>query len=248
MATVFNFAESQTACKLIIPLGRLYEGLPKVVLGKKGLAVSPFLVWGAGASLFVYVSVLVRLKPRIKSQCNRNIARDQEIQELRAQVAEERRRREDAERAAASATKQNLLDFLEGCHALSSVIKPITDSSSATGGSTTTPTDRFYPQRILPWNDFPTLQRSVWDQLAKLSFCDRQVFPSHNDLNYVRSVIDPITSEDDLRYVVRLAVENMAKNICDEIGKDEQTRTAIDMKGKISFENQASFQQADVDH
>ena len=160
---------------------------------------------------------------------------------------EEQRRREEAERVSASAVNQNLTDFLEGCHALSTLIKAVTEASSATGGNTTTPAHRLYPERMLLWDDFPMRQRDIWDQMApRHSFWNLRVFPPSNVLAYVRTVIDPIGSEDDLRYIQRLTLENMVRSVFDEILKDDRLRQDLDLNGKISFENQASFQQAEL--
>lgn len=74
---------------------------------------------------------------------------------------EEQRRREDAERAAASALSQDLATFLQGCHNLSRLIKPVNELSSATTGSTTNETGRLFPQVILPWENFASQQRSI---------------------------------------------------------------------------------------
>ena len=38
----------------------------------------------------------------------------------------------------------------------------------------------------------------------------------------------------------------MVKSVSDEMGNDDQLRNTLDINGKISFENQASFQQAEV--
>lgn len=90
---------------------------------------------------------------------------DEEIRQIKAQLVEERRRREDeerkreeaderarieqvkreeeqcrrehAERVAASALSQDLATFLQGCHNLSRLVKPVNELSSATTGSTT---------------------------------------------------------------------------------------------------------------
>jgi uncharacterized membrane protein YccC len=108
--------------------------------------------------LFCLLSKLLFPEP-LPQKLNRFAdAMDDELREIRAQLAEERQRREEeqirreeadvrarieqnkrehAERAAASAISQDLATFLDGCHRLSKLIKPVTKASSTTGGSTT---------------------------------------------------------------------------------------------------------------
>jgi hypothetical protein len=59
-------------------------------------------------------------------------------------------------------------------------------------------------------------------------------------------MIEPISSEDELRFLERLIVENMAKNVFDEMEKDNQLHENLRVNGKISFENQAKFREVDV--
>jgi hypothetical protein len=65
---------------------------------------------------------------------------------------EEQCRREEAERIA---RPQTLMPYLEACHSLSLAIDIVTDRSLTTQGDPTNPVGRVYPQRIIPWDDFP---------------------------------------------------------------------------------------------
>jgi tRNA A-37 threonylcarbamoyl transferase component Bud32 len=155
---------------------------------------------------------------------------------------EEQRKREESDRVAAFALPQNVTDFLEGCHRLYRQINPVVDLSSATTGNTTDPVNRLFPPCITPWIDFEQLQRDEWDRLeGQVSFWNNKAYPSVTALEYIARTIDPVGSEDDLRYLERLTMENMVKHIFDEVGKDERLRRALDIDGRITFENQASF-------
>lgn len=161
---------------------------------------------------------------------------------------EEQSRREEADRAAALALPQNVTDFLEGCHSLYRQVKPVMDISSATTGNTTDPVHRLFPPRITPWADFQQLQRNEWDRLEGQSdFWNNKKYPSVTALEYVSGTIDPIGSEDDLRFLERLTMENMVKHLFDEVGKDGGLTRALDVGGRITFENQASFRNEEVD-
>ena len=170
-----------------------------------------------------------------------------ELKEERSRRAEEQRKRVDAERVAAFAATQNLTAFLEGCHKLSKLIKPVTEISSATGGSTTNQTGRLFPERILSWDDFPAKQHEIWDRLADVkSAWSRRVYPSITNLKYLERMIELIASEDELRFVERLVVESMVKHFFDEMEQDSEMDTSLCANGTISFENQARFREADV--
>jgi hypothetical protein len=56
-------------------------------------------------------------------------------------------------------------------------------------------------------------------------------------------MIEPISSEDELRFLERLVVENMVKNVFDEMEKDNLLHESLRVNGKISFENQAKFRE-----
>ncbi|RYO84972.1 hypothetical protein DL764_009246 [Monosporascus ibericus] len=115
-------------------------------------------------------------------------------------------RREEAEKAAKSSQPQALQQYLEACHSLSRTIQVVTDRSLTTQGDTTNPTGRIFPRRITPWHDFPAEQEAVWDLLsAGQSFPSGPIFPSPNQLEYVMSLIRPI-SEVGLRDSERGAV------------------------------------------
>jgi hypothetical protein len=55
----------------------------------------------------------------------------------------------------------------------------------------------------------------------------------------VARTIDPVGSEDDLRYLQRLTMENMIKHLFDEVGINGRLLSALDVGGRITFENQA---------
>ncbi|KAI1878550.1 uncharacterized protein JN550_000732 [Neoarthrinium moseri] len=136
--------------------------------------------------------------------------RREEEQRLRE---EEQRRREEAEELAKESTPQVLLQYLEACHSLSLAIQVVTDRSLTTQGDTTNPTGRIYPRRIIPWDDFAAGQEGIWERLAGGSFSSQPVFPTSNQLAYVRSLIHPISSELGLRDFERDTVENAVRDI-----------------------------------
>ena len=139
----------------------------------------------------------------------REAAEQQQEEERRARE-EERLARKAAEKSAASALPQNLPNFLEGCHQLYRHVIPVTDFSTATGGYTVDPVHRLSPQRITPWVEFQQSQRDAWDQMeGRRGVWDDRSYPSISTLEYLARTIDPVASEDELRVLERLTVENM---------------------------------------
>ncbi|KAI8954159.1 hypothetical protein F4801DRAFT_534524 [Xylaria longipes] len=155
---------------------------------------------------------------------------------------EEQRRREDAEKLAEGSRPQALRQYLEACHSLSLAIQVVTDRSLTTQGDTTNPTGRIYPRRIIPWHDFPTRQESIWDRLlTDQPFCSDAIFPSSHQLDYVASLISPITSETGLRHFERDTVENAVQKLVDEAYNDEQLRVRLGIQGSVTFESHTNL-------
>ena len=174
-----------------------------------------------------------------------------EIQRLKAQLRATQQRAERgeqqverAERAAASALEQNLADFLVACHRLYRLIKPVTNLSTATSGPTTDPTHRWYPERIVLWEVFHQRQQEEW-RLLNLdeSVWTDKTYPSAANLDFIGKSIDPIGSENELRYIERLTLENMVKTLVKSINFGSE----LALRGVISFENQARFRSDGVD-
>ncbi|KAM3419587.1 hypothetical protein BST61_g2926 [Cercospora zeina] len=162
---------------------------------------------------------------------------------------EEQRRREHAERVAVN---QNLADFLESCHALCKKILPVTDPSSATRGLTTDPTSRLFPQQIAAWQDFGERQQRTWITLSSIpELWHTPLYTSIAACKYVEDQIDPVGSEDDLRFLQRLTVENMVKDMHTALLRNHELAPGLLppgllAPGQVSFENQASFREAEI--
>lgn len=92
---------------------------------------------------------------------------EDELTRLRRLLAEERCRREEAERVS---QPQTLEHYLEACHSHSLAIDVVTDRSLTTQGDTTNPVGRICPAHIAPWPDFLASQAAIWDQLSEPSF------------------------------------------------------------------------------
>lgn len=169
------------------------------------------------------------------------------LEEVEARLAEERQRREEeqrrrelAEADARHSQPTNITQYLEACHTLSLALEVVTDATSTTQGDTTKPAGRPYPQRILPWDDFPTRQEKVWEMLSP-PYNNKQAYPSPHQLEYVRKYLDPISSELGLRHFARETVENPVRTLIEEVYKDEQLREALKLHGTMMFESHTNL-------
>ncbi|RYP56570.1 hypothetical protein DL771_011749 [Monosporascus sp. 5C6A] len=158
----------------------------------------------------------------------------------------EHRRREQAEELAKASQSQTLQQYLEACHSLSLAIRVVTDRSLTTQGDTTNPTGRIYPQRIIPWDGFAAKQEGIWHRLSTgPSFSSQPIFPSSNQLEYVTSLIRPISSELGLRDFERDTVENAVRKMFEEAYKDPPLRSRLGLEGTITFESHTNLGNTD---
>ncbi|KAI8658996.1 Protein kinase domain-containing protein [Fusarium keratoplasticum] len=155
---------------------------------------------------------------------------------------EEQRRREEAEKLADASRPLTLQPYLETCHSLSLDIEILTDRSLTTQGDTTIPTGRIYPRRIIPWATFAREQEHVWDELSfSPSFSSQAVFPSRHQLDYVRSLLRPVSSEIGLRNSERDVVENAIQKLMDATYNDSSLRSHIGLDGTVTFESHTNL-------
>lgn len=161
------------------------------------------------------------LRRLLQEEQQRRQRAERDAAEQRRRREEEQRRREAAEELAKGSLPQTLPQYLDGCHSLNLQIRVVTDPSSTTRGDTTNPVGRIFPRRIIPWDDFATGQEEVWERLlAGPSFSSKAVFPSSHQLDYLASVIHPISSETDLRAFELQTVEHDTQKLVEEAYND----------------------------
>ncbi|KAL1850489.1 hypothetical protein Daus18300_012903 [Diaporthe australafricana] len=154
---------------------------------------------------------------------------------------EEQRRREKAEEVAKTSQPQTLSCYLEACHSLSLAMKVITDRSLTTQGDTTNPIGRIYPRQIVPWDDFPAGQEEIWNLLSEPSFTSQHTFPSQHQVDYVRSLLSPISSEHGLRSFERDTVENAVQKLISAVYNNPLLRNSLGLRGAVTFESHTNL-------
>lgn len=137
-----------------------------------------------------------------------------------------------------------LTGFLGRCHDLS--IRAITDKTLTTRGNTTTPAHRHFPHQILRWHHFPDRQSSIWSRRrCNSTFRTNAFFPSSVQLDYVKRQIDPIESEQGLRYSERDTVEKMVMTMIEDARNDVVVCERLQLADTITFESHDNFGQDD---
>ncbi|KND86166.1 hypothetical protein TOPH_09209 [Tolypocladium ophioglossoides CBS 100239] len=162
-------------------------------------------------------------------------------EEAERQREEEQRRRETAEELAATSRPQTLQQYLEASHSLNLGIQVITDPTLTTQGDTTNPVGRLFPRRIIPWHDFATKQEGVWDDLSIGNIFPLPAFPSQHQLEYVKSVLKPISSEVGLREFEQNVVEYAVQKLVARAYSDPLLRSRLGLRGTVTFESHTNL-------
>ncbi|KAH0421175.1 hypothetical protein CcaCcLH18_13593 [Colletotrichum camelliae] len=111
---------------------------------------------------------------------------------------------------------------------------------------TTNPTGRIFPRRIIPWDDFATAQEGIWAQLPPgAPFSSQPLFPSQHQLDYVMTLLSPISSEIGLRNFERDTVENTVQKLIDEAYKNPRLRDGLGLQGTVTFESHTNLGETD---
>ncbi|KAI7909919.1 hypothetical protein M9X92_011381 [Pyricularia oryzae] len=187
------------------------------------------------------------------STCTANIRplptdMDEELRKLREQLKaaenralEEQRRREEAEETARASQPLTIDPYLDACHSLSLSIQVLTDRSLTTQGDTTNPAGRVYPRRIAKWHDFAARQEEIWNLLSDPSFTSHPRFPSRHQVDYVRSLMSPISSEQGLRHFERDTVENSVQKLVDAVSENALLQKSLGLHGTVTFESHTNL-------
>ncbi|KAK4119370.1 hypothetical protein N657DRAFT_557289, partial [Parathielavia appendiculata] len=87
----------------------------------------------------------------------------------------------------------------------------------------------------------PVGQEEIWNLLFEPSFASRYTFPSQHQLDYVQSLITPISSEHGLRYYERDTVENAVQKLVDAVYENPVLRASIGLRGTVTFESHTNL-------
>ncbi|KAL8730482.1 MAG: hypothetical protein Q9166_004046 [cf. Caloplaca sp. 2 TL-2023] len=168
----------------------------------------------------------------------------QELAAAEQNLAAERRRREEAEKAIA---KVPLPEFLQACHQhlhCPASIQPI--KSFTTAGPLSVPKNRYRPDRLVPWDDFPDLTQNTLDQVQSHLQPLQNGPPLHlfappfftEQLGEL--CVRPLANEMDVRKYENVTVELLVAAIIKELAQVPQARTKYHLADGVIFENEPS--------
>lgn len=181
-----------------------------------------------------------------------------ELESLRKRLEEEERRRKQAEQQRDEAEQQRdaaeqqlkhrtqkttLPEFLDACHQhLFLGLQVQKDKESSTKGDPANAEQKFRPDHIREWSDFPREQSRIWKLLMDVEFvAERHFTPllvledNGNDLRQ-RS----LSSELDLGYFARQTVETRIASVVKQLYQNSRLREIFQLKGDVVFENHAN--------
>ncbi|KAI1171307.1 hypothetical protein F4777DRAFT_566006 [Nemania sp. FL0916] len=94
-----------------------------------------------------------------------------------------------------------------------------------------------YPDRIIPWNDYPAQREVLWDELRfHRFFYEAPIFPSLVELEKVLSRIHPIMHLDDLQSFEKATVEEAVSTMFNKAYEDEHLRAFASIPDPIIFD------------
>lgn len=142
---------------------------------------------------------------REEEQRRREVAEGRVLEEQR-RIEEEQHYRTEAEKLARSSRPLSLEKYLEACHSLNRAIQVVTDRSLTTQGETDDQSCRpNFHSTNYPLGRLRD-ESKIWEQVSiGQSFACQS---SHHQLEYVKSLLNPISSEVGLRDFERDVVEN----------------------------------------
>ncbi|QLI71488.1 uncharacterized protein G6M90_00g069460 [Metarhizium brunneum] len=170
------------------------------------------------------------LRRKLREAENRALEEQRRREEAENRALQDQHRRQVAEALTAASQPQNLQQYLETCHSLHLAIEVVTNRSLTTQGETTHPTGRIFPRRIIPWDDFAMRQEEIWNDLSISELFCEPAYPSNHQMEYVRSLLKPFSSEVGLRDFERDVVENAVQKLVDRAKTDPLLRVLSPME------------------
>ena len=161
------------------------------------------------------------------------------VERLRRELAEAQQRAEAAERLTARTT---FPEFLEICHNhFTMPLRVESDRSLTTKGSITDPKQRKHPTFLRPWLDFPQSHLHYFDAAYTLlcQGADQSSFTPRSALEEEGQTVceGRLTSEKDLEYYDRSAVEEKVKQVLRRLLSVESARELVNHCIEVEFQN-----------
>ncbi|OAA65097.1 Protein kinase-like domain protein [Akanthomyces lecanii RCEF 1005] len=164
------------------------------------------------------------LRKRLKEEEQRRIQAEQQRDAAEQQRKDAEQRREDAE------------------HQLERQTRTQRFPNSFTRGVPANAEQKFRPDYIREWSDFPQEQSEVWASLMDAAFVNKRHFSPEIALkdNGKELRQRSLSSELDLGYFERQTVETRVASVIRELHQNSRLRETFHLKGDVAFENHAN--------
>ncbi|EFQ98815.1 hypothetical protein MGYG_01830 [Nannizzia gypsea CBS 118893] len=178
--------------------------------------------------------------------------KEQRLQaEERASRAEEQQRQAD-ERAAQEREQRlqaeernqriSFEEFIQACHYLLSLPTKVQESALSTKGSIGKPTGKLCPTYLRPWLAYSGIQEEFYTRVCGYFEPTDRLFPPIIALEDIaRRCYRPLSSEKDVEFYERLAVEQHVQDVIAELCKSLDARNDFALGEGVTFENHANI-------
>lgn len=165
-----------------------------------------------------------QLRQRLKeSERGREEERRRREEEQQRREEEQRRREEEQrrrEKAEKRTRKTTLPELLDACHVhlfLGLAIQE--DTTMSTQGDPANATNKVRPDKIRFWQDFPTQQEAIWNDLMDSGFILEQHFTSIHTLEELGNTVRQrlLGSELDVHHFLRSSIEDHVSAVIQQL-------------------------------
>ncbi|RAK90890.1 hypothetical protein BO79DRAFT_82035 [Aspergillus costaricaensis CBS 115574] len=167
-----------------------------------------------------------------------------QAEEARKQAEEDREREESLRKHEQEQTRRTTFrEFIQYCHALRSLPLRAGHPAESTTGEIPQPTGKYCPLRLEPWTDCDARQQEIYNAvchyLLPLGRDPPRLFSSRHALeeDNRRFSNRPITSEKDLEYHERSAVESQVQDIIAALSKIPAARDEFGLGDGLLFDS-----------
>ncbi|KAJ5131213.1 uncharacterized protein N7515_007252 [Penicillium bovifimosum] len=165
----------------------------------------------------------------------------QQAEEARQQAEEARQQAEEARKQAEDQVKRTtFVELLRHCHDLLSRLLQVGSLSSSTTGTIPLPKGKYCPTRLEQWVDCAAQQQDIYDSVRRYLQPEEnppRIFPSRERLKgHLISFPQLITSETDIQFYERIAVDSYVRAVIMELCKIPAAREEFGLGDEVWFD------------
>ncbi|EEQ35329.1 hypothetical protein McanCB56680_004681 [Microsporum canis] len=175
--------------------------------------------------------------------------RQQEAEERQQEAEERQQEAEGRQRQAEERNQPTTFDeLIRSCHNLLSLTLRVQAPAFSTKGSIPKPTGKFCPVYLRPWLDCSDIQDRFYHRVRSYFQPTDRLFCPRIELEGIgRRCSRPLSSELDLGFYERIAVEQHVQDIITELCKRPEARAEFSLGEGVAFENHTNIIEEDED-